>query len=310
MGRTCSEPNEIKKNTHLKYFTALFREQAATTMNEEVISEFMPEVDKVIKHEQRARQFYTKQRRVRAKVKSLKNLKMLTAFEADANKGISTDDLEDLSIPDLLSRFTTVSDLDHSTFLKTFKRHAQGEPSGSASEAVMRHASVAAALQDVVQTNTAAKGTQLSATEITYIMEMFEMEEREFLTLNEFSVMATMAKKLVKVRGASRSIPPPWRSIRFRLAPRTYALRGVRVVSQTKSSKIPTRNIYYRSFSCCKARTGMSQGLKASGLIKGDPYAATDMGSLKSRMKALWILNNPNSYGQIALSSYAHEKER
>ena len=256
MGRTCSEPNEIKKNTHLKYFTALFREQAATTMNEEVISEFMPEVDKVIKHEQRARQFYTKQRRVRAKVKSLNNLKMLTAFEADANKGISTDDLEDLSIPDLLSRFTTVSDLDHSTFLKTFKRHAQGEPSGSASEAVMRHASVAAALQDVVQTNTAAKGTQLSATEITYIMEMFEMEEREFLTLNEFSVMATMAKKLVK------------------------------------------------------ARTGMSQGLKASGLIKGDPYAATDMGSLKSRMKALWILNNPNSYGQIALSSYAHEKER
>ena len=29
MGRTCGEPDEIKKNTHPKYFTALFREQAA-----------------------------------------------------------------------------------------------------------------------------------------------------------------------------------------------------------------------------------------------------------------------------------------
>ena len=27
MGRTCGEPDEIKKNTHPKYFTALFREQ-------------------------------------------------------------------------------------------------------------------------------------------------------------------------------------------------------------------------------------------------------------------------------------------
>ena len=42
---------------------------------------------------------------------------------------------------------------------------------------------------------------------------------------------------------ASRSILPPWRSIRFRLALRTYAPWGVRVVSQTKSRKIPTRNI-------------------------------------------------------------------
>ena len=43
----------------------------------------------------------------------------------------------------------------------------------------------------------------------------------------------------------------PWGSIRFRLAPRAYAPWGciVRVVSQTKSRKIPTRNIYYRSFS-------------------------------------------------------------
>ena len=31
MGRTCGEPDEIKKNTHPKYFTALFREQAPVT---------------------------------------------------------------------------------------------------------------------------------------------------------------------------------------------------------------------------------------------------------------------------------------
>ena len=47
------------------------------------------------------------------------------------------------------------------------------------------------------------------------------------------------------VRLTSRSISPPWGSIRFRLAPRTYDAPpwGVRVVSQTKSRKIPTRNI-------------------------------------------------------------------
>ena len=44
------------------------------------------------------------------------------------------------------------------------------------------------------------------------------------------------------VRVPRRSIPPPWRAIRFRLALRTYAPCGpsVRVVSQTKSRKIPT----------------------------------------------------------------------
>ena len=49
------------------------------------------------------------------------------------------------------------------------------------------------------------------------------------------------------VRVPSRSIPPPWGSIRFRLAPRTYAPRGpsVRVVPDrlTKSRKIPTRKL-------------------------------------------------------------------
>ena len=48
-----------------------------------------------------------------------------------------------------------------------------------------------------------------------------------------------------RVRAASRSIPPPWGSIRFRVAPRTYASWGciVRVVTRTKSRKIPTRNV-------------------------------------------------------------------
>ena len=47
------------------------------------------------------------------------------------------------------------------------------------------------------------------------------------------------------VRVAGRSISPRWRSIRFRLALRTYAPWGciVRVVSQTKSRKIPTRKV-------------------------------------------------------------------
>ena len=48
-------------------------------------------------------------------------------------------------------------------------------------------------------------------------------------------------KKSVVVRVPSRKISPPWRSIRFRLALRAYAPWGVRVVSQTKSRKIPTR---------------------------------------------------------------------
>ena len=48
---------------------------------------------------------------------------------------------------------------------------------------------------------------------------------------------------LLQVRVVSRSISPPWGSIRFRLVLRTYAPWGVRVVSQTKSRKIPTRNI-------------------------------------------------------------------
>ena len=48
----------------------------------------------------------------------------------------------------------------------------------------------------------------------------------------------------LQVRVTSRSISPPWGSTRFRLALRTYAPWGVRVVSQTKSRKIPTLNIF------------------------------------------------------------------
>ena len=59
--------------------------------------------------------------------------------------------------------------------------------------------------------------------------------------------ITTLPRKPVEgqVRVASRSISPPWGSIRFRLAPRTYDAPpwGVRVVSQTKSRKIPTRKI-------------------------------------------------------------------
>ena len=61
-----------------------------------------------------------------------------------------------------------------------------------------------------------------------------------FLALRYFAGVGSDPKQ---VRVASRSISPPWRSIRFRLALRTYAPRGVRVVSQTKSRKIPTRKI-------------------------------------------------------------------
>ena len=51
-----------------------------------------------------------------------------------------------------------------------------------------------------------------------------------------------------QVRVPGRLISPPWRSIRFRLAPRTYAPWHVRPMgrtcrSQTKSRKKPTRNI-------------------------------------------------------------------
>ena len=74
----------------------------------------------------------------------------------------------------------------------------------------------------------------------------------------------------MKVRDTSRSIPPPWRSIRFRLALRTYAPWGVRVVSQTKSRKIPARKILplcFASRPATRASTRTAKEPKKSGLI-------------------------------------------
>ena len=58
---------------------------------------------------------------------------------------------------------------------------------------------------------------------------------------------------LASVRVASRTMSPPWGSIRFRLAPRTYDPRGVRVVSRTKLRKIPTPE-------CIHGRSSWSSG--------------------------------------------------
>jgi len=62
---------------------------------------------------------------------------------------------------------------------------------------------------------------------------------------------------------ASRSMSPPWRPIRFRVALRTYRYAPwgciVRVVSQTKSRKIPTRKMlphFFRNQSGNQARRG------------------------------------------------------
>ena len=73
---------------------------------------------------------------------------------------------------------------------------------------------------------------------------------------NPYYQSETMKRRLNSVRNGpqggpvpatSRSLSPRWRSIRFRLALRTHDAppRGciVRVVSQTKSRKIPTRKI-------------------------------------------------------------------
>ena len=56
-------------------------------------------------------------------------------------------------------------------------------------------------------------------------------------------IMAAKAKLVaaILVCVVSRSISPPWGSIRFRLALRTHTPFGVRAVSQTKSRRTPTR---------------------------------------------------------------------
>ena len=71
-----------------------------------------------------------------------------------------------------------------------------------------------------------------------------------------------MQRRAVSV--VSRSILPPWGSIRLRLALHTYAPWGVRVMSQTKSRKIPSRKIlllffasrYSHGYGDCTAYAG------------------------------------------------------
>ena len=91
------------------------------------------------------------------------------------------------------------------------------------------------------------------------------------------------------VRVVSRSIPPPWRSIRFRLAPRTYDAPPwgciVRVVSQTKSRKKYPPEKWYCSFACrnmlprfCVGRAGGVQQLVHAGRgTRLEPFNFTPM---------------------------------
>jgi len=73
--------------------------------------------------------------------------------------------------------------------------------------------------------------------------DAFLLELEVMLQLRHPNLLSLVGSSLKVVIVASRLISPPWRSIRFRLALRTYAPWGARVVSQAKSRKIPTRNI-------------------------------------------------------------------
>ena len=63
--------------------------------------------------------------------------------------------------------------------------------------------------------------------------------------LGRYHTKNTVSQQCVHQPKACRPISPQWGSIRFRLALRTYAQWGLRVVSLTKSRKIPTRK-YHR----------------------------------------------------------------
>jgi len=67
---------------------------------------------------------------------------------------------------------------------------------------------------------------------------------------------------------ASRAVQfhPHGESIRFRLALRAYAPWGVRVVSQTKSRKIPTRNVLPFFFEQVRRQRGSGGALRRQGL--------------------------------------------
>ena len=96
---------------------------------------------------------------------------------------------------------------------------------------------------------------------------------------------------LVGVRAPSRSISPPWGSIRFRPPPRTYDAppwgRIVRVVGQTKPRKIPTRNILSPLFREQDSAGGAIVTL-AAGLLGTQPprirvFNSTRWGSTRLR---------------------------
>ena len=73
-------------------------------------------------------------------------------------------------------------------------------------------------------------------------------------------------------------MPPRWRSIRFRLAPRTYAPWGVRVVPGrlTKSRKIPTRKTL-PLFMVSRADAKWTPTFKCE-VPRRQPFNATPMG--------------------------------
>ena len=79
------------------------------------------------------------------------------------------------------------------------------------------------------------------------------------------NLKAGWKKKGYMVRATGRTIPPPWGSYRFRLALRTDAPWGciVRVVGQTKSRKIPTRNILPLFF--VRRRTASATATRPAG---------------------------------------------
>ena len=102
-----------------------------------------------------------------------------------------------------------------------------------------------------------------------------------------------------RVRVASRSISPPWGSIRFRLALRTYAPWGVRVVSQTKSRKIPTRNILPLFFA---SRTFNNTITTEPG---NNYYPVTVLSSIKTKgtrgaqMQLAWLSDRAEGCGSM-----------
>ena len=97
------------------------------------------------------------------------------------------------------------------------------------------------------------------------------------LLSREQTLLATQRRTVPLASVVSRSISPRWRSIRFRMALRTYAPWGciVRVVSLTKSRNIPTRKILPLFFAirwhAQKGKRAKGQKGKRAKRQKGDP---------------------------------------